>query len=74
MPKAKTIDRVALTLKNSPLLQRSKENSPFIKMRNEYMREHPEEFQNEHICPVCGGEVVPYECCYRCKKCGWSKC
>ena len=29
---------------------------------------------DEHTCPVCGGELVRYEGCYRCKKCGWSKC
>jgi len=52
----------------------TKENSPFLKMVEGMRREHPEEFEDDHICPVCGGEVVPYEGCYRCKKCGWSKC
>lgn len=35
--------------------------------------EHQEHF-GEHSCPMCGGELVRYEGCYRCKKCGWSKC
>ncbi|MBR0094246.1 MAG: hypothetical protein IJP91_03110 [Synergistaceae bacterium] len=29
---------------------------------------------DEHHCPYCGGELVRYEGCFRCKKCGWSKC
>ena len=88
MPKAKTIDRLELTRKKMEAARQfkanaqvaippeyTKENSPFIKMRDEYMREHSEEFKDEnHICPLCGGELVRYEGCYRCKKCGWSKC
>ena len=36
--------------------------------------EHQEPLlDDEHSCPICGGELVRYEGCYRCKKCGWSK-
>ena len=52
----------------------TKENSPFMKMREEMLREHPELRDEAHTCPVCSGELVRYEGCYRCKKCGWSKC
>ena len=51
-----------------------KANSPFIKMRDEYLREHPEARDDANSCPVCGAELVRFEGCYRCKKCGWSKC
>ncbi|MBR1487192.1 MAG: hypothetical protein IJ597_08070 [Synergistaceae bacterium] len=54
--------------------EEAKANSPFVKMREELIREHPELLDEEHSCPVCGGELVRYEGCYRCKKCGWSKC
>ena len=46
----------------------TRENSPFLKMREEL------QLDGEHTCPMCGGELVRYEGCYRCKKCGWSKC
>ena len=46
----------------------TRENSPFLKMREEL------QLDDEHTCPVCGGELVRYEGCYRCKNCGWSKC
>ena len=36
--------------------------------------EHPEPVFDEHHCPLCGGELTRWEGCYRCKKCGWSKC
>ena len=36
--------------------------------------EHPEPVFDEHHCPMCGGELTRWEGCYRCKKCGWSKC
>lgn len=29
---------------------------------------------NDKICPFCAGEMIRFEGCYRCKKCGWSKC
>lgn len=36
--------------------------------------EHPEPVLDEHHCLLCGGELTRWEGCYRCKKCGWSKC
>ena len=51
----------------------TKETSPFLKMVNEIKKENSE-LDEAHKCPVCGGELVRYEGCYRCKKCGWSKC
>ena len=36
--------------------------------------EHQEPVFDEHHCPLCGGELVRYESCYRCKRCRWSKC
>ena len=89
MSKAKTIDRIEFTRQKMQAARKrikanaqvvipekyTKENSPFMKMREELMRENPEEFQDEaHTCPICNGELVRYEGCYRCKKCGWSKC
>lgn len=29
---------------------------------------------NANKCPVCGGELIYEEGCYRCPNCGWSKC
>ena len=87
MPKAKTLDRLALTRKkmqarelkaNSQTVipeKYTKENSPFLKMIAEIKQENPELAKDDvHSCPVCGGELTRYESCYRCKKCGWSKC
>lgn len=36
--------------------------------------EHPEPIFDDYHCPMCGGELTRWEGCYRCKKCGWSKC
>ena len=33
-----------------------------------------EEHVDENLCPYCGIELARYESCYRCNKCGWSKC
>ena len=87
MPKAKTIDRLELTRRKMQARERmkanaeavipqeyTKENSPFLKMREELLKEHPELRDEANSCPVCGGELVRFEGCYRCKKCGWSKC
>lgn len=38
------------------------------------VKDHPEPVFDEHHCPLCGGELTRWEGCYRCKKCGWSKC
>ncbi|MBR2208100.1 MAG: hypothetical protein IJ859_04745 [Synergistaceae bacterium] len=87
MPKAKSLDRLELTRQKMQARERlkanaqvvippeyTKENSPFLKMREEMLKEHPELLDEAHTCPVCNGELVRYEGCYRCKKCGWSKC
>ena len=87
MPKAKSLDRLELTRQKMQARQRmkanaqvvippeyTKENSPFLKMREEMLKEHPELRDEAHTCPVCGGELVRYESCYRCKKCGWNRC
>ena len=81
MTKAKPLDRLELTRKKMQMREEAKEqkytreNSPFLKMREEMIKENPELYYDEaHTCPVCSGELVRYEGCYRCKKCGWSKC
>ena len=83
MPKAKTIDRLELTRRKMQARERmktnaeavyTKENSPFLKMREELLKEHPELRDEANSCPVCGSELVRFEGCYRCKNCGWSKC
>lgn len=86
MPKAKTIDRLELTKQKMVAREafvtglytkedlEKKKNSHFLKMVAEMKQEHPEEAHNDYTCPMCGGEVIPYEGCYRCKKCGWARC
>lgn len=36
--------------------------------------EHPEPVFDENHCPYCGGDLMRFEGCYCCKKCGWSRC
>ena len=87
MTKAPTIDRVALTKQKMEARERiktnakavipseyTKENSPFMKMAAEMKQERPEEFKDADRCPECGGELEPWEGCWRCKKCGTSLC
>ena len=38
------------------------------------VEEHPEPMFDENHCPYCGGDLMRFEGCYRCKKCGWSRC
>lgn len=79
MPKAKQLDRLELTRKKMQAREKfltdkkTKAESPFIKMRNELLAENPE-LDDFHTCPSCGGQLIRWEGCYRCKKCGWSKC
>ena len=52
-----------------------KARSEYLKIRDEMIRENPAlQLQEENTCPICGCELVRYEGCYRCKKCGWSRC
>ena len=87
MTKAKPIDRIKLTRQMMDAQEQiktnahtaipekyTKENSPFLKMREEMKHEHPEEFKDADRCPECGGELEPWEGCKRCKKCGTSLC
>ncbi|MBR6901578.1 MAG: hypothetical protein IKN30_05905 [Synergistaceae bacterium] len=75
MPKAKTLDRLELTRQKMQAREdlEAKRKSPFLKMVAEMIQEHPE-LHNDFMCPICGGSLVRYEGCYRCKKCGWSRC
>ena len=86
MSKAKTLDRLELTRQKMQAREHfkansqtaipekyTKENSPFLKIVAELKQENPEN-HNDFSCPMCGGELTRYEGCYRCKKCGWSKC
>ena len=89
MTKAATIDRIALTRQKMEARERikanahsaipekyTKENSPFMKMVAEMKQERPEEFKVVDVlrCPECGGELEPWEGCFRCKQCGTSLC
>ena len=87
MPKAATIDRIALTKQKMEARERiktnahtaipkkyTKETSPFLKMAAEIKQERPEEFKDADRCPECGGELEPWEGCFRCKQCGTSLC
>ncbi|MBQ3646499.1 MAG: hypothetical protein IJP96_10285 [Synergistaceae bacterium] len=65
MPRATPIDRIALTKSKSKYLQAVEE------MKREFP---PEKNIQSDICPECGGKLERWESCYRCKKCGWSKC
>ena len=38
------------------------------------VKDYPEPVFDDYHCPLCGGELTRWEGCYRCKKCGWSKC
>lgn len=70
MPKAKTIDRIEFTknrlqgIKSNAQTaipaEYTKENSRFLKMREQLKQENPSEFQDEYVCPSCGGEMVRY--------------
>ena len=75
MTKAKTLDRLELTRRKMAFREAMKHADevpayPGAEETNEQIKTHDD---GKH-CPVCGGELVRYEGCYRCKKCGWSKC
>ena len=69
-------ERLAMTQKHSGLLQlqevRDGKNLPPAYPGAEEVNEKI--LDDENHCPYCGGELVRYEGCFRCKKCGWSKC
>ena len=77
MTKAKTLDRLELTRQKMAAREAQRHGA-----WQEYFADTPaypgaEEHQerlDENTCPLCGGELTRYEGCYRCKKCGWSKC
>ena len=70
MPKAKSIDRLELTRRKMAFREAMKHAHEVPAFPG--AEEHLEDEAN--ICPVCGGEVIRWEGCYRCKNCGWSKC
>ena len=73
MTKAKTLDRLELTRRKMAFREAMKHADEVPAYPG--AEEHQEPLlDDEHSCPVCGGELVRYEGCYRCKKCGWSKC
>lgn len=67
-------ERLAMTRKNSGFLQevRDRENLPPAYPGAEEVNEKI--LDDENHCPYCGGELVRFEGCYRCKNCGYSKC
>ena len=90
MTKAKSLNRLELTRQKMAAREAMKHGHGImaevtednVKAWQEYFsdtpaapgaEEHQEHF-DEHSCPMCGGELVRHEGCYRCKKCGWSKC
>ena len=72
MTKAKPIDRLELTRRKMAFKEA-------MKNMNDVPAAPGAEETQEHklhgdLCPFCGGELTRFEGCYRCKKCGWSKC
>ena len=65
MPKAKTIDRLALTKSRSKYLQAVEE------MKRE---RHEEELSEEEKCPVCGAKLLHIGGCVECPNKCYSKC
>ncbi len=70
MTKAKTINRLKLTAKKFGWLE-DMEKVPAAPGAEETNAEIIDD--GEH-CPMCGGKLTRWEGCYRCTKCGWSKC
>ena len=73
MTKAKTLDRLELTRRKMAFREAMKHADEVPAYPGAEENQEPL-LDDEHSCPVCGGELVRYEGCYRCKKCGWSKC
>ena len=73
MTKAKPIDRVELTRRKMAFREMMKHAHDVPAAPG--AEEHPDPvILDPYHCPVCGGELTRFEGCYRCKKCGWSKC
>ena len=71
MTKAKTLDRLEMTRRKMAFREAMKHTNEVPAVPG---AEETQENFNEHSCPLCGGELMRFEGCYRCKKCGWSKC
>ena len=68
MGRAKVIDRLELTRKNSRLLRNNDAPKPEIP-------NVPEEERHGTKCPKCGQYTVHHvEGCETCASCGWSAC
>ena len=72
MTKAQTLDRIELTKRKMAFREAIKHADDIPAYPG--AEEHPEPQIQGNFCPFCGGELIRFECCYRCKKCGWSKC
>ena len=72
MAKAKPLDRVEMTRRKMAFREMMKHAHEVPAAPG--VEANPEPVFDEHHCPLYGGDLVRYEGCYRCKKCGWSKC
>ena len=69
MPKAKTIDRLALT--REKFVDRMKPAKHFNVI--DYEPSEPEHREGYSTCPSCGQETLIHEDgCMHCRSCGWS--
>lgn len=81
MPKAKTIDRIALTLSHSNHLRKRSHNDNSVP--NKPMRDIPPDdippdidiHALGDVCPMCGQHTLIHESgCVKCQSCMWSAC
>ena len=70
--KAQTLDRIELTKRKMAFREAIKHVDDVPAYPG--VEEHTEPQIHGDFCPFCGGELIRFEGCYRCKKCGWSKC
>ena len=73
MTKAKPLDRVELTRRKMAFREAMKHTHEVEPAPGVLDNPDPVQLDPYH-CPVCGGDLTRFESCYRCKKCGWSKC
>ena len=77
MPKAKTIDRLALTREKfggrvTPSKSIGLEDEGLTASKSRRLDEHREGYST---CPSCGQETLIHEDgCMHCRSCGWSAC